>query len=41
MAFTLHDFVEESNRIEHIYRPPSRQEMEAHGRFLDLCVSGQ
>lgn len=36
MAFTLEDFVRESNRIEGIHRDPTKEEIEAHADFIYL-----
>lgn len=36
MAFTLEDFVTESNRIEGILRDPTWKEIDAHTQFLAL-----
>lgn len=38
-AWSLEDFVAESNRIEGIVRRPTIPEIEAHERFLPLAVS--
>lgn len=35
-AFSLLDFVQESNRIEGIYRPPTAEEVVAHQTFLTV-----
>jgi hypothetical protein len=35
-AFTLSEFIAESNRIEGIYRRPTEQEIEATERFINL-----
>jgi hypothetical protein len=40
VAFTLDDFVRESNRIEGILRDPTPAEIAAHEAFLDLPVIG-
>lgn len=38
MSRVLIDFIEESNRIEGILRPPTRQEIDAHKEFLKLGI---